>query len=112
MVPSFRIFLYISIKSQDSKISPLIKCHELVKNKHKIQKLVKSIKEILNAAIEVGGSTIQNHKNINGEIGYFQYKFNVYNRENMSCKNKGCNSIIKKIKQTGRSTFFCKKCQR
>tara|TARA_B100000686_G_C16393001_1_gene763399 strand:- start:225 stop:764 length:540 start_codon:yes stop_codon:yes gene_type:complete len=103
--------IYASEALFKSNISPYMKCNELVKNKNKILKLIKSIKEILNDAIEVGGSTIQNHKNIKGEIGYFQYKFKVYNRENMTCKNKGCNSKIKKIRQTGRSTFFCQKCQ-
>ena len=90
----------------------LFRAKIVVKNKIKTGDLISSIKFILHDAIMVGGSTIRDHKNLKGESGYFQYKFNVYNRENMTCNNQNCNAKIKKIVQTGRSTFYCTKCQK
>jgi len=81
-------------------------------SKKKIISLVCNIKRVLIKAIELGGSTIQDHKNINGEIGYFQNYFLVYGRERMDCKNKNCKTKIKRIIQNGRSTFYCPSCQR
>ena len=81
-------------------------------SKKKIISLVCNIKRVLIKAIELGGSTIQDHKNINGEIGYFQNYFLVYGREGMDCKNKNCKTKIKRIIQNGRSTFYCPSCQR
>jgi len=81
-------------------------------SKRKIISLVCNIKRVLIKAIELGGSTIQDHKNINGEIGYFQNYFLVYGREGLDCKNKNCKTKIKRIIQNGRSTFYCPSCQR
>ena len=81
-------------------------------SKKKIISLVCNIKRVLIKAIELGGSTIQDHKNINGEIGYFQNYFLVYGREGMDCKSKNCKTKIRRIIQNGRSTFYCPTCQR
>jgi len=104
--------IYASEALFRAKISPMMESRKVVKNKIKTGDLISSIKFILHDAIKVGGSTIKDHKNLKGESGYFQYKFNVYNRENMICNSQNCNAKIKKIVQTGRSTFYCKKCQK
>ncbi|MFL2836593.1 MAG: bifunctional DNA-formamidopyrimidine glycosylase/DNA-(apurinic or apyrimidinic site) lyase [Hyphomicrobiales bacterium] len=104
--------IYASEALFRAKISPITESRKIAKDKIKISDLVSSIKFILNDAIKVGGSTIKDHKNLKGESGYFQYKFNVYNRENMECNDQNCDSKIKRIVQTGRSSFYCEKCQK
>ena len=104
--------IYASEALFRAKIPPTMESKKVAKNKIKTDDLISSIKFILSDAIQVGGSTIRNHKNMEGKSGYFQYKFNVYNRENMECNSENCSSKIKKIVQTGRSTFYCDKCQK
>ena len=104
--------IYASEALFRAKISPMMESGKVVKNKIKTGDLISSIKFILHDAIKVGGSTIRDHKNLKGESGYFQYKFNVYNRENMICNSQNCSAKVKKIVQTGRSTFYCTKCQK
>ena len=104
--------IYASEALFRAKISPITESRKIAKDKIKISELISSIKFILNDAIQVGGSTIKDHKNMKGESGYFQYKFNVYNRENMECNDQNCDSKIKRIVQTGRSSFYCEKCQK
>ena len=67
---------------------------------------------VLNQAIKAGGSSLKDFTNISGEIGYFQHNFNVYSREDLDCKKKGCIAKIKKLNIAGRSTFFCPSCQK
>jgi len=76
------------------------------------QLLATSIREIIAAAIEAGGSSLRDHKQTDGSMGYFQHTFNVYGREDEKCNNSGCTSMIKRITQSGRSTFYCPSCQR
>ena len=104
--------IYASEALFRAKISPITESRKIAKDKIKIGDLISSVKFILNDAIQVGGSTIKDHKNMKGESGYFQYKFNVYNRENMECNDQNCDSKIKRIVQTGRSSFYCEKCQK
>lgn len=75
----------------------------------KAKALVKAIRDVLNAAIASGGSTLRNYAKASGESGYFQHHFNVYGRENQLCYV--CATPIQRITQTGRSTFFCPTCQ-
>ena len=104
--------IYASEALFRAKISPITESRKIAKDKIKIGDLISSVKFILKDAIQVGGSTIKDHKNMKGESGYFQYKFNVYNRENMECNVQNCDSKIKRIVQTGRSSFYCEKCQK
>lgn len=68
------------------------------------------IKDVLTAAIEAGGSSLRDFSNTDGKLGYFQHSFDVYGRENEPCKT--CDAPIKRIVQSGRSSFFCGACQR
>jgi formamidopyrimidine-DNA glycosylase len=74
--------------------------------------LVDAIKAVLNDAIKAGGSSLRDHRQTNGELGYFQHHFRVYDREGERCVTPGCGGKVKRIVQNGRSTFFCPVCQK
>lgn len=72
--------------------------------------LVDAIKAVLHDAIKAGGSSLRDHRQADGSLGYFQHSFSVYDREGETCPDgKG---IIKRVVQTGRSTFYCPACQK
>jgi len=71
-----------------------------------------AIRAVLEEAIDAGGSTLRDHRQANGELGYFQHAFNVYDREGLPCTRPRCRGIIRRITQAGRSTFYCPICQR
>lgn len=83
-------------------------------------RLVPAIKAVLNQAIAAGGSSLRDHVQPSGELGYFQHSWNVYGREGESCAclgkrgamngNKG-KGVVRRITQGGRSTFYCARCQ-
>ena len=73
-------------------------------------KLAEAIKEILAAAIVQGGSTLRDFIAVNGQSGYFQQTYFVYDRAGVPCRN--CGAPVRQIKQGQRSTFYCAQCQR
>ena len=75
------------------------------------QDLVPIIRDVLAEAIEAGGSSLKDYRRTDGELGYFQKAFAVYGREGEPCLTPGCTSIIARIVQSGRSSFFCPTCQ-
>jgi len=81
-------------------------------NKQEISKITIFTKKILKRSISKGGSSIKDFASTEGESGNFQQAFNVYNREKKKCKTKKCVGIIKKISISGRSSFFCPRCQK
>ncbi len=74
--------------------------------------LVPIIREVLSEAIEAGGSSLRDYRQADGELGYFQHRFHVYDREGAPCVTPGCPSTIARIVQSGRSSFHCPTCQR
>lgn len=74
--------------------------------------LVPVIRAVLAEAIEAGGSSLRDYRQADGELGYFQHSFRVYDREGAPCPAEGCPGTIGRISQSGRSTFFCPRCQR
>jgi formamidopyrimidine-DNA glycosylase len=74
--------------------------------------LVGAIKAVLQDAIKAGGSSLRDHRRTDGELGYFQHHFRVYDREGAPCVTPGCKGTVKRIVQTGRSTYFCPVCQK
>jgi len=74
------------------------------------QKLVDAIKAVLKDAIEAGGSSLRDHRRADGSLGDFQHNFQVYDREGEPCPS--CKGKIKRIVQSGRSTFYCPSCQK
>ncbi len=73
-------------------------------------RLVPEIKAVLQEAIAAGGSSLRDYVQSNGELGYFQHDFRVYGREGEPCS--ACAAPVQRIVQSGRSTFFCGRCQR
>jgi formamidopyrimidine-DNA glycosylase len=76
------------------------------------KRLVSAIHAVLNQAIKAGGSSLRDHRQTSGELGYFQHSFQVYDREGEKCQTAGCTGIVKRFTQNGRSTFWCPKCQK
>ena len=76
------------------------------------QRLVDAIKTVLADAIAAGGSSLRDHRRTDGELGDFQHNFRVYDRAGKRCPTPGCKGTIRRMVQTGRSTFFCPVCQR
>ena len=77
-----------------------------------IKRLVAAVHAVLNDAMAAGGSTLRDYRRADGELGYFQHRFRVYDREGERCTRRGCRGRIKRIVQSGRSTFFWPVCQR
>ena len=73
--------------------------------------LAQIIREVLLEAVEAGGSSLKDHRQADGSLGYFQHAFRAYDRVGAPCCNEGCVGKIEKITQSGRSTFFCATCQ-
>src|ERR1700683_2587120 len=76
------------------------------------KRLVTAIHAVLNQAIKAGGSSLRDHRQTSGELGYFQHSFQVYDREGEKCQTAGCSGIVRRFTQNGRSTFWCPKCQK
>ncbi len=76
------------------------------------KRLVTAIHAVLNQAIKAGGSSLRDHRQTSGELGYFQHSFGVYDREGEKCQTAGCGGIVRRFSQNGRSTFWCPKCQK
>ena len=78
----------------------------------RIARLADAVTAVLAAAIAAGGSTLRDHAQVNGELGYFQHAFRVYDRAGTPCPTPGCPGTVRRIVQAGRSTFYCARCQR
>jgi formamidopyrimidine-DNA glycosylase len=75
-------------------------------------RLAQAIRDVLADAIEAGGSSLRDHRQTDGELGYFQHSFRVYDREGAACPTRGCKGTVRRIVQSGRSTFYCPVCQK
>lgn len=91
----------ISPKKQAGKISAA-----------RVASLVPIVREVLSEAIEAGGSSLRDYRQADGELGYFQHVFRVYDREGQPCQTEGCGAKIARVVQSGRSSFYCPHCQR
>ena len=91
-------------------ISPRRSAHTV--QGERADRLVAAIKRVLARSIEDGGSTLRDHVQPGGELGYFQTRFNVYDRAGIACPTRGCGRTVKRLVQAGRSTFYCTHCQR
>ncbi len=76
----------------------------------RLEKLAVEIRNVIEEAIEAGGSTISDFATTSGELGYFQHRFQVYDREGDACMV--CEKPVKRLVQSGRSTFYCTTCQK
>jgi len=78
-------------------------------SKAKLTKLVAAVREVLDAAIRAGGSTLRDYARPDGELGYFAKEWRVYGREGKPC---GCGGLVERRVDSGRSTFWCPACQK
>ncbi|ARN80086.1 bifunctional DNA-formamidopyrimidine glycosylase/DNA-(apurinic or apyrimidinic site) lyase [Methylocystis bryophila] len=108
--------IYVCEALHRAGLSPLRAAGSLVSSSGRataaLTKLTRAIKEVLSEAIEAGGSSLRDHRQTNGDLGYFQHSFRVYDREGAACPKKGCKGTIARIVQAGRSTFYCPMCQK
>jgi len=91
-----------------SGISPKRKAASIVGAR--AERLAPAINAVIAEAIEAGGSSISDFAGADGSLGYFQHSFDVYDREGEACKT--CSDPVKRITQSGRSSFYCSTCQR
>lgn len=101
--------IYVCEALWRTRISPLCKAGSL--SQKQVHALVPAIRNILNEAIVSGGSSLKDFRQTDGELGYFQHNFAVYGREGEPCLTPDCGSKIARIAQSGRSSFYCPKCQ-
>lgn len=78
----------------------------------RLEKLYHAIRAVLEEAIEAGGSTLSDYAGVDGARGAFQHRFSVYDREGEACLTQNCAGAIKRAVHSGRSTFWCPRCQR
>ena len=102
--------IYVCETLYRAGISPLRKAGQL--SKPRVRSLVPIIRQVLNEAIEAGGSSLKDFRQADGDLGYFQHSFDVYGREGEPCRSPECTSHIKRVVQSGRSSFYCARCQR
>ena len=76
-----------------------------------LEDLTRAIRDVIAEAIEAGGSSLRDHIQTDGSLGYFQHRFRVYDREGQPCVTPGCQGTVARIVQSGRSTFHCPSCQ-
>ena len=102
--------IYVCEAMHRSRLSPLREAGSL--KPAELRRLAGAIREVLEAAIEAGGSTLRDHRQADGALGYFQHAFEVYDREGAACQHAGCKGTIARFVQGGRSTFWCGVCQK
>ena len=76
------------------------------------ERLVAGIRDVLNRAIAAGGSSLRDYVQADGELGYFQHQWAVYDRAGEPCPDCDCGGGIRRLVQSNRSTFYCPKRQR
>ncbi len=108
--------IYVCEALSRARLSPKRLAQSLVKKTGaptaRLITLERIIRQVIGEAIEAGGSSLRDHKQTDGTMGYFQHSFGVYDREHDGCPNEGCRGTVKRIVQSGRSTFYCPTCQR
>jgi formamidopyrimidine-DNA glycosylase len=102
--------IYVSEALYRARLSPLREAGSL--SPAKLRALASAIREVLEEAIAAGGSTLRDHRQTDGELGYFQHSFEAYDREGAACRHPHCTGTIARVVQNGRSTFWCARCQK
>jgi formamidopyrimidine-DNA glycosylase len=107
--------IYVCEALHRAKLSPKRKAGTLARKASidpRLETLVRHIRDVLIEAIGAKGSTLRNYAQPDGGEGSYQRRFAVYGREGKPCRRPGCGGTIKRIVQSGRSTFYCPRCQR
>ncbi|WP_421761582.1 bifunctional DNA-formamidopyrimidine glycosylase/DNA-(apurinic or apyrimidinic site) lyase [Devosia sp.] len=107
--------IYVSEALHRAHIRPDVAAARLVLRSgapsRRLEDLADGVRTVLTEAIEAGGSTLRDFRAADGTSGYFQHRFAVYDREGEPCPTPLCRGTIKRIVQSGRSSFFCPTCQ-
>jgi len=102
--------IYVCEALYRARIHPARTCRRIAASR--IAALVPIIRQVLTDAIAAGGSSLKDFRQADGELGYFQHSFDVYGREGAPCRTPDCSTPIRRIVQSGRSSFYCPQCQR
>ena len=102
--------IYVCEVLHRTGISPVRKARRL--SAARAASLVPAIRAVLTEAIEAGGSSLRDYRQADGELGYFQHVFRVYGRQDQPCRTPGCVGTVRRVVQSGRSSFYCPVCQR
>jgi formamidopyrimidine-DNA glycosylase len=102
--------IYVCEALWRSALSPARAAGSICGTKH-ADRLASDIRQVIFEAIEAGGSSLRDYVQTDGSLGYFQHSFSVYDQEGAKCRKPGCRGHIERMVQSGRSTFFCAKCQ-
>lgn len=108
--------IYVSEALWRAGLSPLRAAGTLArpgkKARDESDRLAYAVRTVIADAIEAGGSSLRDYVHADGSLGYFQHSFAVYDREGEPCLKPGCGGQVERIVQSGRSTFYCRTCQR
>ena len=108
--------IYVCEAMWRARLSPLKPAGRLVSKNGRPRKplgdLTAAIRTVIDEAIAAGGSSLRDHIRTDGTLGYFQHGFSVYDREGKACPRPGCGDTVRRIVQSGRSTFHCPRCQK
>ncbi|MEI9402435.1 bifunctional DNA-formamidopyrimidine glycosylase/DNA-(apurinic or apyrimidinic site) lyase [Mesorhizobium argentiipisi] len=108
--------IYVSEALWRAGLSPLREAGTIAgsakKAKEQSERLAEAIRAVIADAIAAGGSSLRDYVQADGSLGYFQHSFAVYDREGEPCQKPGCRGHVERIVQSGRSTFYCRTCQR
>jgi formamidopyrimidine-DNA glycosylase len=100
--------IYASEALFSAGIRPTVSSKKI--SRPRAERLRRSIIEVLRRAVELGGSSLKDFSNAEGQSGYFQLQTFVYDRQGEGCKQ--CGTPVKMIRQAQRSTFYCPLCQK
>jgi len=108
--------IYVCEALWRAHLSPLRKAGTLVtptgRPKKDLLLLTEAIRAVIADAIAAGGSSLRDHIQTDGSLGYFQHSFSVYDREGEACRTPGCNGTVARVVPAGRSSFHCASCQK
>lgn len=102
--------IYICEALHRAGISPRRSAHTI--QGKRAERLTREVRDVLQEAINAGGSSLRDYVQASGDLGYFQHNWRVYGREGEPCREPGCSGIVGRIVQSGRSTFYCATHQR
>jgi len=102
--------IYVSEALYRAGIHPMRKAGSI--SLSRVEALSRTIRAVLTEALKSGGSSLKDYVHVDGELGYFQHCFDVYDREGGACRTDQCSGTIRRIVQGARSTFYCPRCQK
>lgn len=107
--------IYVCEALHRARIDPRVRACDLAPGPGEpapvLEVLVREIRAVLEEALGAGGSTLQDYRNVDGRSGHFQHSFAVYGRGGEACTRNRCAGKIRRIVQSGRSSFYCPDCQ-